>query len=335
MINNRTEFYRDKRTKRHISRSGKVFNPNKIYYKKKVLGFEYLDAPENFTIYNEENSQNVLNYIDNVIETAKRSPVMLNFENTRHIKAAALLLLYSKIDFNLDENQLKTIRIKFDTLKGNVKTAIVASGIKDLLFKKTKEIDINNKSLPIIKGSARGEEFEVVIDHILTLTELNDEEEQRLGAAISETVGNVKLHAYPDQLGENSVKRWWIICSLINGTLYLAIYDTGVGIPETIFNTGWISSIVKKQPKLLKVAANKTDADLIKLSMIAGKTQTKERKHGLGSQSIMRLIDETPDGELWIFSNKGVYHKKSSEVILRNTVSSIGGTLVQWNIKIK
>ena len=88
MINNKNlDFYRGKRTRRHIIRSSKSYNANKFSYKKRVLGFIYLDAPEIFSIYNEETNESILHYINEVIETAKETPVMINFEHTTNITA--------------------------------------------------------------------------------------------------------------------------------------------------------------------------------------------------------------------------------------------------------
>lgn len=126
------------------------------------------------------------------------------------------------------------------------------------------------------------------------------------------------------------------MCSVFDDSLYLAIYDQGVGIPETIHKTEWLWGIIKKSSKLMQRVSKSRDADLIELSMELGQSQTKQKKHGKGSKSIRALVEETPDGQLWIFSNKGLLKEssKSNRTLIEHH-DSIGGTLVQWNIRLK
>ncbi|WP_230090595.1 hypothetical protein [Pseudoalteromonas rubra] len=213
------------------------------------------------------------------------------------------------------------------------------SGLVDMTLNRKPRHNKANWTLPIIKGTAEGEEFESVVDHIIEniIENCTAEMERKVGSAVSETVSNVKLHAYPSADNDSNNKAWWLMCSEIEGSLYLAIYDSGVGIPKTIHKRSWISDfIVNSAPHLVKAWTSHRDVDKINISMEAGRTQTKEKKHGKGSKSIRALVEETPDGKLWVFSNNGLYQiDENSAIHLVEHESSILGTLVQWNIKIR
>ncbi|ABV38843.1 hypothetical protein Ssed_4239 [Shewanella sediminis HAW-EB3] len=323
-----------KRTSHNLRRKGKKYNPNKVPFNR-VLNQMMLEAPDSLDLYDPEKNQEILDFIENIEKIALTHKVVLDFSITRFISAAALLLIYAKLDAMKSSALHNLVRIKADSLKGQVKSAITKSGLKELTLNRRLEINPHSRTIPIIKGSARGEEFEQVIDHIQLniLKDLTPEQERVLGSAVSETIGNVKLHAYPDDSTDQ--KPWWIICSIIDDSLYLAIFDLGVGIPATILSKSWVQRQISSAPNLLKLAVSKSDADLIELSMRVGKTQTKEEKHGLGSASIKALVHETPNGSLWIFSNKGMYHKHREGFETSNFKSSIEGTLVQWNIQIR
>ncbi|WP_462174703.1 hypothetical protein [Pseudoalteromonas gelatinilytica] len=324
------------RTKRTLSRKGKKYNPNKEK-KIRVLGYEYLLMPKKVDLYSESNYQATTDFVNKMLSRACSTAIMLDFEQTEHITAAALLYLYSRIDHCLSENPKARIRIKADSLRGIIKETVMKSGLFARTLNRTDQVEDNGNSR-IVKGTAEGEEFEEVIDHIVKhiYKVEGTEAERQVGAAVSESVGNVKLHAYPrEQDNTAPFKPWWILYSVIDGVLYLAIYDIGVGIPETIHSRNWIRDIVDKTPDLLRKLSSSRDVDHISVAMEAGKTQTKEKKHGKGSKSIRALVDATPNGMLRVFSNKGLYQiGVDAEPELIEHGISVGGTLIQWNIKI-
>ncbi|MCY1305540.1 hypothetical protein D9M70_553500 [compost metagenome] len=172
------------------------------------------------------------------------------------------------------------------------------------------------------------------------------------GDAVSETINNVGLHAYPGRPSEE--KRWWVMCNTFGRKLYLAIYDCGVGIPKTVVEQPWFFPLLKfadpdkyKQfteefPELessgyqIFVPKHIPDERLIYYSMQNDVSGTKQEKHGQGSKSIKALVNDTEDGLLWVFSNHGLYtfsaeDQKPGEARLKK---KFPGTLVQWNIEI-
>ncbi|EMB9232131.1 ATP-binding protein [Vibrio harveyi] len=322
-----------RRTRHNLSRKGKSYNPHKGEIKvHRVLGNNVISAPVNLDLYNEENRELFLEFIELLESMALERRVNVDFQYTESVSAAGLLLMYATIDELKNNPEAKLVR--FSNLKGNVKNTVEKSGLKGItLNKEMPDIDIHTSPLPIVRGTSKGEEFEVVIDHVqhhLFDNDMTPEEENILATAVIETVSNVKLHAYTNE----DDKPWWIICNVIGDELYLAICDKGVGIPNTIKEQGWIKSLVDKSPTLLQRFVNGSDADAIAISMEVGQTSTKKEKHGLGSKSIKALVDENPDGALWVFSNKGVYYKTDNETESKNFKRSISGTLVQWNIKL-
>lgn len=319
-----------RRTKHNLKRKGKKYNPDRSSIKaRRVLGAEYIDAPIALDLYNESNRDLTLEFIELIEKHSSERRVFLNFSLSESISAAALLLLYATIDTILNTEGSHLIRLQ--KLSGKVKMAVELSGLKALTLN---QLPLNfDGPLPVIKGSARGEEFEAVIDYVqhqIFKNGMTPEQENIWATAVIETVSNVKLHAYADF--DN--KPWWILCSVIDGDLYLAICDKGVGIPNTIREQTWINDILARTPSLLQRFVNNSDSEAIELSMIVGETSTKAEKHGLGSKSIQALVDENPNGALWVFSNKGVYSRIDHDKELKDFSRSISGTLVQWNIKL-
>ena len=145
------------------------------------------------------------------------------------------------------------------------------------------------------------------------------------------------------------------MCDVIGDQLYLAIYDTGTGIPNTVTKKQWFFKTLKAiYPDIYTdlTAANQqnaetaikdipskrvtsmTDSEKIYISMLGDVSGTNEDKHGQGSKSIKALVDNTTEGILWVYSNQGVYtfHQGDTHPKLNQLPSKMPGTLVQWNI---
>lgn len=79
-----------------------------------------------------------------------------------------------------------------------------------------------------------------------------------------------------------------------------------------------------------------TDSELIGMSMMGDVSGTKKDKRGQGSKSILKLVEETSGGLLWVFSNNGVY--KFDQAVKKPKMYALPmqfpGTLVQWNIEL-
>lgn len=171
-----------------------------------------------------------------------------------------------------------------------------------------------------------------------------------LGSAISETVDNVYFHAYPSS-HNGMEKRWWLACDVFEDEIYLAIYDLGVGIPNTVHEKEWFKGALKKsRPQLYKeletinssvgflntLFKKIKDEELIYISMLDDYSGTIKEKHGQGSKSIKSLVSDTDGGVLWVYSGKGLYKFKDkiAEPELSHLPIRIPGTLIQWNIKL-
>lgn len=336
-----------------LKRQNKKYDTNKDLRPKIIAGKRKIPAPAIISFYgvkkNPTNFINTINFINNIKKTLSKEDCIIDFQNTKRISAAAAVALYAEIE-NIKRYNFKSSLIWPTSSPSTVKflkriglAKLIKHGASRNTFK-----DLH--SLPIV-SSIRNNLMDDIIDFIQNKIHPNmaPDTEHVYGDAVSETINNVTRHAYPDQVAED--KRWWLLCDIIDKQLYLAIYDIGVGIPATIVRKSWFNNSVKKNypeayKSLLKekVEIGKTnpifkvlkDPELIYISMQGDTSSTKKDEHGQGSKSIRALVEETPRGLLWIFSNKGLYKfnedKEHPELIA--LPKRLSGTLVQWNIKI-
>ncbi|GHY05916.1 hypothetical protein VCSRO163_0393 [Vibrio cholerae] len=286
----------------------------------------------------------------------------IDFSNTTMLKAMPLLVIYSIIDEAREEHGVTTeIRVIWSKRKTQVNNVINISG--NFATASEREEKIGSSSyLPVIMGdnSRANDLSNVFVDYILEkyYPDADAEKEQEISSAIQETVDNVGRHAYPDE-HDHSRKRWWFSCHRIEHNLYIVIYDTGVGIPNSLSknNAVFLSRINDLYPDEYKGATSETveqestnmfdalrvwfqknlnDGQLIRAAMHTNVTSTELDQHGQGSRSIKALINEDENSYLLMFSNNGFYcytnDRDDNENSVDTTSRKVPGTLIQWSI---
>ena len=327
--------------------------------------YHIFPTPNILNIYNEESYESTVRYInslDSIIKN-KYKYVIISFADCEYIKAAAMMILYAKIETILKKSDVN-ISIKM-SLNNEINKFIKQVGLVFLCTNRCSENDIRKTKddYPIINGN-EGEFRDDIIDFIkneIYQGALTDEEEYTLSDAIQEAMSNVYRHAYPKHTPSNQ-RPWWWMCTVVDDQLFLLLYDKGQGIPST-FTKGntlfdeidWDRSDVKSAitPKLkqyglpestniAEVIKNTTVSDSIMISLamsddITRMTGNDEDKHGQGSKSIKKLVSDNKNGKLWVYSNRGLFFYQDDRTLpeLYNMRNSIEGTLVQWNIRIK
>lgn len=368
-----------RRRKLQLSRADKKYNPSKYPTKPAILQGEYIVAPEKLSLYevsvDEKIFLDTLEFIKNIRENFCHKKTVIDFRQTRRITAAALVIIYATLHDNLKLGYQKSA-VMYPTDSAESTKLIRSKNVHKLIKGQNPDVDIKSaRTLPIISGVGN-EHFDDVIDYIqkrIFNDKMTEEDEYVYSDAVSETINNVGLHAYPHLSKPD--RRWWMTCSVIGNQLFLAIYDLGVGIPETVMRKDWfMASLKSSYPEVYKKLHDEIpevrngtlelfaylpaklvvkDSQMIYLAMTGDVSGTKQTKHGQGSKSIKALVKETKNGKLWAFSGKGLYtlghevkSKDSQSASIpddanRETVpqlytlpTAIPGTLIQWNIQL-
>jgi len=354
------EFYLGRaRHENSLQRKGKKYNPDKKIKSHNFFGYRYIVAPRNISIYSfsegRDHYTDTVKFIEEIEKNFRRRKCIIDFRNTERVFAAAMVVVYAAFDnarINGDQNSIvfwSPIKSVNDSIKRNNLDLLIRN--KNFVYRfESKEF------LPIV-ASCSSLYREEIIDHIQKKVygdQMSPETEHLYGDAVSETINNVNLHAYPN-LEDDQKKKWWLMCHVYGKELYLAIYDSGVGIPKTVWEKPWLvaslkriypnhyDALIKMYPDLEKnsmipfiFVPNVNDPILIHLAMQGDVSGTKKSKHGQGSKSIKKMVSETTQGKLWVFSNNGVYifENETDEPVTFELSKRLPGTLVQWNIKL-
>lgn len=332
------------------------YRPRKKENKKQ--DHEFIIFPKNFDIYSlakeliYKETMNVIGAISR-LNLSDFKKVNLDFSQTENIKAASVLILYATVEQVINQG----ISFKIISLPRDFKATktIKDSGLISLCKKNLSSPNFNGERIPVISGSGGDFREEIVdfIQHKIYKNKMSPHTESIYGGAIHEAINNVSYHAYPT-IEDGSHKKWWVKCDLADNQLFLAIYDKGVGIPETVMGRAWYGNVLKiTYPEIAgKVTAelkeeglssaeilrykvgSVSDAMKIAISMIGDVTGTAESKHGQGSKSIKGLVSENDIGTLWIYSNNGLYKLNAGKIEIIDLPKPMPGTLIQWNIKV-
>lgn len=340
-----------------LSRKGLKPNGSKGQDVQKKSGWHLIIAPRVISIYSfgdkRKHYEETHKFLSEIKRRLPRQNCFVDFGSTETITAAALVVVYAALE-QATLNSSWQSELLWSRKSKRVNNILRANNIHKLIKGVGFGYSLDSvKSMPVI-SSVGSEMMEDIIDFIQKriYVDMSPATEHIYGDAVSETINNVRLHAYPGISAAE--KKWWLMCSVVGKQLYLAIYDTGVGIPKTVVERPWFLSAVevthpekysdllsvypeREKSLLLKLVPTKiSDEELIYLSMQGDVSGTQEDKHGQGSKSILALVNETAGGVLWVFSNAGLFkfEQAGSKPKLYKLPKSFPGTLVQWNIEL-
>lgn len=312
---------------------------------KRVLSRKVIIAPKVITFYN-DSYEVFFDFIDEIFRSAKSGSVLIDIRGVREVKAGALLVLYSNIEiiqknykdknkvlFTFCANQEVNIsfgRFGFWSLTGQQKfrpeySMASSLSICTASYESTKKGD-NSQLRKVIQYTQDA------------IADCGLEEENALAfSAITESVSNVWQHAYDEEFykEDKDLAHWWIIVERIGDQFYIAVYDTGVGIPLTLENKKWFRVIYfDTDGQLYEYAA---DAHRIKMAVEYGRSRFKVDNRGKGLSEAKDFVMSNPEGIMIIFSGLGsyTYHTDQGKEELKKLPSLFPGTLIQWNLKLE
>lgn len=266
----------------------------------------------------------------------------INFNNIAMVDHAAALMLAAEIHaWNLKNPHIK---LRSDDKNWNADIAELLSdmGLFDLLGVTRQGPPSMSRGrdkifLQFISGSTE-EEFSR--NYIKYREEIESETQAPLLrvpliVGLGEAVVNAEEHS---QKGREGDARWWVSASYskTNRELGILCYDRGLGIPQTLPQSGMRERVYRFLSE--QGWSDRIDCDLIAAAMMSPhrRTSTGNPRRGRGIRQFMDFIKKSDQGELRVYSRKGMvryakscadergkFHKKQLN-------KPINGTLIEW-----
>lgn len=170
-----------------------------------------------------------------------------------------------------------------------------------------------------------------------------------LFAVLTEGLTNVRQHAYTEESdAPAALRKWWLFARYDEpvddqkGSLYIAIYDMGVGIPFTMRNKlkrkEVVIDLLDKAGKAISFSdGNALDRRLLQAAIEHKRSQTGQPHRGNGLPEMREFIDSTEGGRLHIVSGKAQYSiiRGKSEGHAEGFKQEFPGTLLLWGLPLR
>lgn len=364
------ELHADKRRRTRNIRVKRAYKKNKkrnlsLRYKKNILKLKKqqitIKAPKILSILDAARTSKTyissMKFINKLIAHMGNNKTIISFTNTKQITAEVIVMIFGLIQSKKlsGKRGLKVLVSESHSVNYVLKNLKLKNVIEGEIF--SPDLENFTEHLPVVSGTGNlhtGKIIDFLLNRIESLTNFraSAEVEFILSDAIQETIHNVDQHAYPNQ--SSDTKQWWLLSEVYEEYLYLAIFDAGVGIPETISNNKNTPAALKKlYPEAYKKVRSKhkfidnflsiikqeiPHQQLIFLSMQGDVSSTSDSGRGQGSKSMEALVAGYEQGKLHVYSSHGhyLYEKQQSLSYTRAKGLSIpiNGTLIYWRVKI-
>lgn len=199
----------------------------------------------------------------------------------------------------------------------------------------------------LVGSKADGDRVKELLDtyRLHTQADLPDE----LFLVLTEGLTNVAHHAYPAECAvAPEHRKWWLFSRFVEptpaqeGSIYIAIYDIGVGIPATlrpkIKNYEHWLNVVDKTARATSLGDGALlDQRLLRTAIEESRSQTFLAFRGKGLPEMREFAASTDGGRLHIVSGQAQYSVLGGrpDGQLQGFGEKFPGTLLLWNLPLK
>lgn len=279
--------------------------------------------------------------------TNSRSLVKLDFSPVKRIYPGGLLLLLAYLELTLESFPR---RVRAVCPRGSKSAQLLHQfgfgerlGVS-MVGNKPRDDDVVNWRF----GTGHQVEGQKIVEHLDGFVEMiGSSMPQGLYNALCEAMSNVKHHAYPTGCSvPPELQRWWLFSSCRppekgkGGQLYLAFYDIGIGIPETmrLRLDGMRERLAGGWQGLMRDLGLGDglgqDRDLLRLAIDHERSSTGLHFRGKGLPEMKEFASSTDEGRMTIISGGAqyTYRAQNRQTITYRCRQALGGTLILWNL---
>lgn len=319
-----------------------------IYATPAVLGRHTVSLPDQLNLFTERGRDKLYRLLRQLAAVPRFSKLTLDFSGLLEIKVAALVVLYAHLEIMLESKVARKLLWVKSPIE-EINTELSSIGVWALLGEEYRPkagtiriCSVSNEQNQSNNKQPLRDAITYAKDAIAQyqLPGVESEDDDAAFGAISESFTNVWQHAYAEDLalrhvtlGESAgVKKWWIALKHMDGQLFMAVYDIGVGIPASTRRKGWYSSV--KQDLVSFLTGMSSDNQDIKTALEYGNSRYKIQGRGNGLPTMKKFVEINPNGALRIMSGKGMYRfgSRNGSEDWSDLTANFPGTLVQWNI---
>ena len=315
--------------KKRASNHKKILKKNKI--SKKIVIYK-LSAPEHFILNNVPDRELLITLIAkaNQYLTDPRVKIKIDFSKTKKMNPCGTLYFMAQIDRLLMKYRGRvTCNYPNDEIVGQL---LQHFGLLEKMGLPPKFTITAESVLPwhyVVGTKADTSKF----SDLMQSYENELEKPMRLGLydSMAEAVTNCAHHAYDEaQRILPEEQKWWMFAQKSGLLLTVAIYDSGIGIPESLRKKPELKDFIKG----LNFRNRRSDKRLLLAAVGSNKSSTKLPYRGLGLPEMLNFVQKNSEGGLLIHSNRGafMYRADTANQSTGHYDKEIAGTLIQWTL---
>lgn len=296
-----------------------------------------LIAPNTFNISDQAARRSLVSFIRELrtLVVAKRQPVLIVFSSTTKMFSDGTLLFVAELRRMIRLSERRVPIRCIPPRNAKVLQVLEQIGVLALLKcrKRVTPTDGDVVHWRVAWGTeVLGEKY----DDILKSYDgkLTERISRGFYHGLTEAMTNSRQHAYikPRLDGlkvAGEPTEWWMFSQEKDGVLTVSFCDLGIGIPATL-------PIKKPQlwQRLTALFGQVTDGQAILEAISDSKTRTGKSYRGKGLRQLLEVVQESDNGVLAVYSNRGHYRYKNGQSSQSDYKESISGTLIAWQIPI-
>lgn len=301
-------------------------------WKRKRLFCDYfkITAPEVFDIREKEERRRLIAFINAIKDNIGTKKILLNFKNSKRMITCGTILFLAEI---------RTMYMKHDkpimscilSQNNKVNQVLKQIGFFDIIgFQEA----IKPKYSDVVKwkfthgSEVIGAKYEDILKQYDD--DIGHKTSENLYIAFTEAMKNTQQHAYENKEKNTLKETWWAFSQLKDNKLVVVFCDLGMGISESLNKEH--NPFAQKFKEVIGwsfTSESDTIAEIIKFR----KTKTKLSYRGKGLAQLCGVIEESKNGAVFIFSNKGTYSNKMIS-IPNDYRQAIPGTIIEWSLNL-
>jgi hypothetical protein len=161
------------------------------------------------------------------------------------------------------------------------------------------------------------------------MSQFEDNPNADLYGCLSEAILNVAYWAYPD--GRRPGPQWWMLAEQQNSRLFVAVYDTGIGIPSSLRRR---PNFVEQFGDVIRIDPRRHDHKLIARAVETSRSSTGKANQGKGLPEMLSFAQGTEGGRFYVISGHGEYRFDQSRggALSKYAQAKLNGTLLFWSM---
>lgn len=333
------------RSHRGIYRPKYFRNP---FFINSILGTYTVTTPTELTSFSKQGRHDLYVLLRQINEIPEKSKLLLDFRSLIKFKISAVLVLFAHLEIRT-ESRPRTRVLWHPPYDAITNEKLASLGFWEMMGGDYKAEEDSIKICSISHQQKENDDKRPLKEAIhyaekaiasYGVNNSDDETDQALFAAVSESFSNVWQHAYTEDINKKhstlcvalKAQKWWIALQHLDSQLFIAVYDVGIGIPASTRKKEWYTSLTGEIISVL--GGLSADSSDIQTALEYGKSRFKVQGRGNGLPAVKRFVEINPDGQLQIMSGKSLYRFRSKDKFTKWTDldNCFPGTLIQWNI---